>query len=98
MVEFEKMLFDCEVVFNTTTIKYESVCVKSGTSCFMTESALTFIEDLKGATEDEAAAAEQMLLQKLDDKDLVNMINSGQGGVYRGNGNIIEVKVIFGDT
>jgi hypothetical protein len=90
------MLFECVAKDNTTEITYESICdEKGGQSCFMTESPLTFLQEKQSVTTESAEAA---VLATLDDAKLMKLVNSGQGGMLRGNGNIIEVSVIFGDT
>ena len=89
------MLFACKVKENSTEISYESICdEKGGRSCFMTESPLTFLQEKQSATE----SAEAAVLAALDDAKLLELVNSGRGGTFTGNGNIIEVNVIFGDT
>ena len=76
MAEFEEMLFQCTVQDNTTKITYESICVKDGASCFLTESPLTFVRDESMSEPGDASA--EATVSSLDDAELVKLINSGK--------------------
>ena len=60
----------------------------------MMESPLTFLRKTVADSESAEAAS----LATLDGAALLKRINTGQGGIYKGNGNIIDINVIFGDT
>ena len=68
-------------------ISFETVCRRAGPDCMTLESALSFVED----------SQHDLIIDDIrNNTQLLSMIQSGQGSIYRGSGTIVDIMHIFG--
>mmetsp|Transcript_18041 Transcript_18041/g.30748 ORF Transcript_18041/g.30748 Transcript_18041/m.30748 type:complete len:538 (+) Transcript_18041:285-1898(+) len=72
---------------NQASIK--DICVKIGQACSTGKNPLTFATDPQGTVNIEQFAT---------DAELLTAVQTGKGGFYLGDGNIIQIDSVFGNT